>query len=158
VSLSAGVCVVVNLGQRLRQVGHGRVYAPLAYARSCLMHPLRMPPSAPALLPRCPPRSKIEAQTRQVLSGKDINDLYDGEAAAVRGGAAAAPPGCHAQRRRGMGAVQGQDCGHGGSAPRAGMTKRWQSVGTCVPPLHALMASAPPGVPPPPPAGGGVVC
>jgi hypothetical protein len=42
-----------------------------------------MPPSAPALLPRCPPRSKIEAQTRQVLSGKDINDLYDGEAAAV---------------------------------------------------------------------------
>ena len=29
--------------------------------------------------------SKIEAQTRQVLSGKDINDIYDGSQEAVSG-------------------------------------------------------------------------
>lgn len=40
-------------------------------------------PPAPASCPAL--RSKIEAQTRQVLSGKDINDLYEKDAAVVGG-------------------------------------------------------------------------
>ena len=44
--------------------------------RSALTVHMTQQPSSHILFPS---RSKIEAQTRQVLAGKDINDIYEGE-------------------------------------------------------------------------------